>query len=227
MSQKVAVLFGATGLTGSHVLSELLDSDSYQQVHAFVRRPLDVSHSKLRVVEQPLESISAEHLDALPNELDVFICLGTTLAKAGSKELFRKVDYFLPLKLVNLLKAKTNHYLIISSLGAHPRSSSFYLSVKGQLEEDLKVLDINRLTFFRPSLLKGERSEKRLMEGLSLKLSGWFNPIFSLKFLTKYRPTESHELAAVMVKVAVEGVGLSNARTNVISSDMIADLINP
>jgi len=65
------------------------------------------------------------------------------------------------------------------------------------------------------------------MEGLSLKLSGWFNPIFSLKFLTKYRPTESHELAAVMVKVAVEGVGLSNARTNVISSDMIADLINP
>jgi len=148
MSQKVAVIFGATGLTGSHVLSELLVSESYQQVHAFVRSPLDVSHEKLRIVELPLESISSEHLDVLPDELDVFICLGTTLAKAGSKERFRKVDYFLPLKLVNLLKAKTNHYLIISSLGAHPESSSFYLSVKGQLEEDLKVLDINRLTFF-------------------------------------------------------------------------------
>jgi uncharacterized protein YbjT (DUF2867 family) len=227
MSQKSAVIFGATGLTGAYLLDELLASEHYQRIYSFVRRPLTVTDERLEAVELPLDKISSEHIETLPDNLDVFLCLGTTLSKAGSKDAFRKIDYFLPMKLVNLLKAKAGHFLLISSLGADARSNSFYLSVKGQLEEDLKVLDVNRLTIFRPSLLKGERQERRLMEGLSVKLSGLMNPIFSLKVMQKYRPTESRDLARLMLKVATEHVGLSNARTNVISSDMITRLLNP
>ena len=227
MTQKTAVIFGATGLTGSHLLTQLLDAQNYQTVVAYTRRELEVVHDKLVSHVQPLEKITAESLSDLPDQLDVFICLGTTIAKAGSKDAFKKVDYFLPLKLVNLLKEKTSHFLLISSLGADANSGSFYLSVKGQLEIDLRVLDINRLTIFRPSLLKGDRKEKRFAEGLSLKLSGLVTPIFSLNFMKKYRPTDSQDLAKAMYKVASEEVGLSNARTNVISSDMITDLLTP
>lgn len=225
MTQKSAVIFGATGLTGAQLLNELLNSEYYERVYAFTRRALDVTHEKLTVTEMSLEKMTADDIQHLPDSLDVFLCLGTTIAKAGSKDAFRRVDYFLPMKLVNLLKAKCNHFLLISSLGADPTSSSFYLSVKGQLEEDLKVLDINQLTIFRPSLLKGERSEHRLKEGLSIKLSAFINPVFKLPFMRKYRPTESRDLAKLMYKVAAEGVGLSSARTNVISSDMITRLL--
>ncbi|MFC3151178.1 hypothetical protein ACFOEK_09085 [Litoribrevibacter euphylliae] len=227
MTQKAAVIFGATGLTGSQLLGELLDSEHYANVYAFTRRSLEVEHEKLTVTELPLEKISAEDIQHLPGSLDVFLCLGTTISKAGSKDAFRKVDYFLPMKLVNLFKNKSDHFLLISSLGADPASSSFYLSVKGQLEEDLRVLDINQLTIFRPSLLKGDRHERRFLEGVSIKLSGLMTPLFNLKFMQKYRPTESRDLARLMYKVAVEGVGLSSARTNVISSDMITRLLTP
>ncbi|GLQ30117.1 NAD(P)H-binding protein [Litoribrevibacter albus] len=227
MVEKSAVIFGATGLTGGHLFNELLASTHYQRVYAFTRRPLDVESDRLTVIEKPLEKVSSEDIKTLPEGVDVFICLGTTISKAGSKDAFKKIDYFLPMKLVNLLSSKAEHFLLISSLGADANAGSFYLSVKGQLEDDLKVLDINRLTIFRPSLLKGDRSEKRLMEGISLKLSALINPVFSLKLLHKYRPTDSKDLAKAMYKVATEQVGLSSARTNVISSDMITRLLNP
>jgi uncharacterized protein YbjT (DUF2867 family) len=225
--KKSAVIFGATGLTGGFLLKELLASDCYQKVYAYSRSSINLSNPSLEVIVHPLDKLSNEHFVSLPRSLDVFICLGTTLSKAGSKEAFRKVDYFLPMKLVNLLSDKSEHFLLISSLGANADASSFYLSVKGKLEEDLKILDINRLTIFRPSLLKGPREEKRLMEGVSLKVSQWLSPVFSLGPLKKYQPTDSQTLAKVMLAVATTGKGLTNARTNVISSDMIARLLNP
>lgn len=226
MTQSTAVIFGATGLTGSSLLGELLANDHYQSVVAFTRRKLDVSDSKLHTHRVDIDRIDPGLIDSLPDQLDVFICLGSTRTKAGSKAAFKKIDYFLPLKLANSLKEKAKHFLIISSLGADPNSSSFYLSVKGQLEADLKILDINQLTIFKPSLLKGDRKEKRFAENLSLKLSKLASPFFSIKALSKYKPTNSEDLARAMCKVAVEGVGLTNARTNIISSDMIPALIN-
>ncbi|GAA3914075.1 hypothetical protein [Litoribacillus peritrichatus] len=226
MTQKCAVIFGATGLTGSALLNELLLSPHYLRVYAFTRSPILTEHAKLEVFEQPLDAINNETISLLPNEMDVFFCLGTTLAKAGSKDMFKKVDYYLPLKLVNMFARKADHFLIISSLGAQPDSLSFYLSVKGQLEVDLKVLDIERLTIFRPSLLVGDRKEKRFKEDFSSTLSKLVNPLFSFKVLKKYKPTDCEDLAKAMCLVATTGKGLGNARTNVISSDMIADLIN-
>ena len=118
MTQKTAVIFGATGLTGASLLEELLNSSSYNRVYAYSRSPIALSHEKLNVIIKPLESINPDAFDELPNGVDVFLCLGTTIAKAGSKDQFKKIDYFLPLKLVNLLSKKASHFLIISSVGA-------------------------------------------------------------------------------------------------------------
>ena len=229
MDGHTALIFGATGLVGSKLLAELLSETRYSQVIAVTRRDLELEEpipEKLEVVVQPLESLGEEFIGSLPSQCDVFFCLGTTLAKAGSKDKFKKVDYYLPFKLANLLKQKARHLLLVSSVGADPEASSFYLATKGKLESDLKVLDIEQLTFFRPSLLLGERDEKRLLEGLSIKASRWFSPVFKLSFMKKYLPTESDQLAKAMLACALDDWGLVHARVNIISSDMIAGQFN-
>ncbi|AZQ84000.1 hypothetical protein EKO29_08205 [Colwellia sp. Arc7-635] len=45
--QKVALIVGASGLIGQHLLMQLLASDSYSKVIALVRKPLTLEHSKL------------------------------------------------------------------------------------------------------------------------------------------------------------------------------------
>ena len=44
---KTALVFGASGLIGGHVVSFLLLHPAYSKVVVFVRKPLDLEHPKL------------------------------------------------------------------------------------------------------------------------------------------------------------------------------------
>mgnify|MGYP006341190141 CR=1 FL=1 len=87
---KIALLAGASGLVGSLLLDELLATPEYSRVYALSRRPLHREHPRLanRVVR--FEQLAVE-LKGLAAD-DAFCCLGTTIAKAGSKTEFRRVD---------------------------------------------------------------------------------------------------------------------------------------
>ena len=63
------------------------------------------------------------------------------------------------------------HLLVISSLGANPDSSIFYLKVKGEMEAALQQQDWPQLTIARPSQLLGPRLEMRLSERIAAPLS--------------------------------------------------------
>ena len=74
--------------------------------------------------------------------VDAVICaLGTTSGKAGSKEVFRQVDYVLPLafaKLAHQQGAET--FALVSAIGADANSSFFYPKTKGEVERDMKLV---------------------------------------------------------------------------------------
>src|SRR4029077_16120052 len=77
---------------------------------------------------------------------DVFCTLGTTIAKAGSQAAFRAVDYELPMRAARAAKeAGVEQFLLVSSVGADPASSNFYLRTKGELERDLAALKLPAL----------------------------------------------------------------------------------
>jgi uncharacterized protein YbjT (DUF2867 family) len=160
-----AVLAGASGLVGSHLLPLLLANSQYSGVTALVRKPLALEHPKLtqRVVDfSQLATADVAGADA------VFCALGTTAAKAGSKEQQRAVDYQYPLELGRVaLAAGARHYLLVSAADAKATSRVFYSRLKGELERDLATLDYPALTIARPSLILGERAEKRRLERLS------------------------------------------------------------
>jgi len=166
-----AVIAGASGLVGSHILRLLLADPAYGEVSALVRRPLAVEHPKLKQRVVDFSQLTEENVAGADK---VFSALGTTAAKAGSQESQRLVDYAYPLELGRgCLAAGARHYLLVSAAGVSPESRVFYSRLKGELERDLATLGYPALTIARPSLILGERAEQRWAEGVSKAVMPW------------------------------------------------------
>jgi uncharacterized protein YbjT (DUF2867 family) len=203
MAGRTAILIGATGLVGGHCLRLLLESRTYDKVIAVSRRPVPLKHRKLVRVET-----SFEHLGAALDDLhadDAFCCLGTTIRQAGTKAEFHKVDYGYALEFAHRVRQRgATHFLLVSAIGAHPRSPVFYNRVKGLLEKDVSALGFARVSIFRPSLLVGERAEQRPGEAVGLRLSGLIAP-FLRGPLRSMHPVRGADVAAAMVAAARAG----------------------
>jgi len=212
-----ALLAGASGLVGSHCLRQLLADPTYARVRALVRRPIEVTDAKL---SQHL--VDFDRLDAYATDVsadDVYCCLGTTMRKAGSREVFRRVDCDYPVALARLAKRQgARRFLLVSALGADPGSSVFYNRVKGEAERAVQAVGLERAWFFRPSLLKGDRAESRPAERAAILASYALNPLLVGR-LSRYRSIAPATVAAAMLYVAKHGYDRA-----VIDSDEIARL---
>ena len=196
---KTALLLGATGLVGGHLLEQLLGDTRYDTVIALNRRPLDQQHPKLRA-----EIIDFDHPD--PAKIrgdDLFCALGTTLRKAGSKEAQYRIDCSYPYEIGKIARQNgAKQYLLVSSLGADAQSSNFYLRTKGDLEEKIKSLEFKTFVSARPSFLLGDRGEFRLGERLGIALARLFNPLIP----RKYRAIQARQVAAALIALANAGL---------------------
>lgn len=169
-TQKIAIVAGASGLTGELLTQKLLDSDTYSKVKVIVRRPLALESEKLEsIVVKDLSEISV--LGERARAEVFFCCLGTTIKKAGSQEAFKRVDYTAILDFGKLAEQQmAKQFILISALGANATSSIFYNRIKGQTEDAVAKLNIPSITIFRPSLLVGERKEFRFGESLAISM---------------------------------------------------------
>lgn len=194
-----AVLAGATGLVGSQCLKFLLESSRYDMVSAVVRRPLGMSHPRLREEIVDFERLGS--LSITPGG-HVLCALGTTMKKAGSQEAFRRVDFDHALALARRAsEAGAASFVLVSSVGADAHSSNFYLRVKGELESAVSILPLRAIHIFRPSFLMGNREETRAGESvgfLAARALGWA----MVGPLSRYRPVESEDVARAMTVAA-------------------------
>ncbi|MFL1493429.1 oxidoreductase [Pseudomonas antarctica] len=187
------LLAGASGLTGEHLLDRLLNEPTVTRVLAPSRKPL-AEHPRL---ENPVGD-PAVFLPQLSGQVDIaFCCLGTTLKQAGSEAAFRAVDLDMVVAFARRAREMgARHLIVISAIGADPKSSIFYNRVKGEMEQALKAQNWPQLTIVRPSLLLGERLEPRLAEQLAGPLSRLIPG--------KYHGIEVCELARAMWRLALE-----------------------
>ena len=207
---KNALVIGGTGLVGRYLLSELLENGSYKKVVVLTRSLINLSHPNL---EQKI--VDFDSIDRIGFSVDdVYCCLGTTIRKAGSKEAFIKVDLDYPIKIAELaLEAGASSFGIVTSMGADAASRYFYNQVKGKVEEKLSSLGYGRLLVLRPSLLLGDRKEKRFGEAFG-KL---FMKVFSFLIPLNYKAVHGKKVARAM-RVNMEG---SNSGVEVLSSGAI------
>lgn len=206
MQKRSAAIAGGSGLIGRFCLDGLLAEDGYSRVTALVRRPIEIAHPKL--VQQ---IANFDHLDS-PCDLAegvAFCALGTTIRKAGSQEAFRRVDFDYGVNFAEWAKARgATRFVLVSSVGAAAGSSTFYLRVKGELEERINGMGFDRVVVLRPSVLLGERNEVRTGEKLGIAMGKAVSGAL-LGGLSKYRPVEAHDVAKAMVRAGLQqGAGL-------------------
>jgi uncharacterized protein YbjT (DUF2867 family) len=202
MQNNVAVVAGATGLIGKYLLNVLLEDAFYDVIVALTRRPLSIDSPK---VDQRLVDFDQLSAADLAGATHLFCCLGTTMKTAGSREAFRRVDYEYCERFARLGRgAGATRLMLVSSVGASPNASSFYLKTKGQTEEAVSALGFEALHIFRPGVLMGQRSEKRPGERFAAGVSRAFEFLMRGP-LSKYRPMPAGVLSASMAAAGERG----------------------
>lgn len=199
MNTKTATIIGATGLIGGHLLELLLNDTAYTKINVLVRRPIEYNNPKINVVVLDFTNKDAFR-SAISGSEVVFCAVGTTTKKVkGDKNAYRKIDYDIPVNAAQFgVETGCQKFVHVSSVGALSTSSSFYLKLKGEVEEKLRSLNIPTLLIFRPSLLLGNRKEFRLGEklgALSIRKFAMFLP-------SKIRPIKAFDVAKSMVKAS-------------------------
>jgi len=191
--RRQALLAGATGFVGRHLLQFLLDDADVENVVALTRRPLEIPHPKLTEA-----LVDFAHLQdfALPPVDDYFCCLGTTIGRAGSRDAFREVDLVYPVTIARMaLAAGATRCFFVSAMGANPASRVFYNRIKGELEAEMARLPFRTVAALRPSLLAGDRTEFRAGERIALAA---MRPL-SVLIPAKYRPIEGAAVARALL----------------------------
>lgn len=197
---KKAIILGATGMVGAALLEQLLASDDYSEIVIFVRRKSGITHSKL--TEYVVEFDRPEDWKVLVAGDVMFSALGTTLAVAGSKENQYKVDFTYQYVFAKTAsKNGVSDYVLVSSAGASAKAATFYLKMKGELDEAVQELKFRSVSILRPGQLYGNRKENRVAEKMAIQFMFGLNKIGLFR---KYRPIHASEVARAMQKMALE-----------------------
>ena len=214
---KTALLFGASGLVGGHLLNELIEDKYYSKIKIFVRSEPKISDPKIEIIRTDFNNLQ-NHKEDIKGD-DCFLCIGTTKQNSPDKNEYRRVELELPKEIAQIAKSNSiNSFVFISSGYADPKSSGDYLKFKGQVEEELKRLNFPKLALMRPSFLMGDRKEKRVGEKIGIFVFKLLSPLL-LGPLKKMRPIHSETVAKAMIRAANE-----NLEKNIFESNEIAEL---
>ena len=201
-----AIIIGATGAVGKEILKEILENDFYNKVYILGRestRKLPEGEILTKIV------VDFENLNfdtRILEDADVFSSLGTTLKIAGSKENQRKIDVDYTVNFAKLCEGKARSFNVVSAIGANSNSKNFYNSLKGELEDKLKKMNLGVLRIFQPSLLISRRDDNRFLEEIFMKVAPIFKLVLKGK-AKKYSPIEVSVLGREIVRFATENKG--------------------
>jgi uncharacterized protein YbjT (DUF2867 family) len=215
---KTAIVIGATGMVGKHLVHALLVDSRFSKVQVFGRRSLGITNSKLE--ERLIDFDKPDLYKGFVKGDILFSTLGTTLKQAGSKPAQYKIDHTYQLQFAEA--AAYNEvpvYVLVSSTSASPNSRIFYSRMKGELERDVKKLPFKSINILQPSLLVGVREQHRFGEGFGFHVLQLLNSVGLFK---KYRAIHGQTVAKAMINA---GIAAANG-VQVFTLDQIFKLAN-
>ena len=200
---RIALLAGASGLTGGHTLEALLGAPEIGRVFAVSRRPLGREHPRLANRIAQFERLEGQ-LKGVSCDV-ALCCLGTTRRQAGSQDAFRAVDLHCVLGFARAAKAAGGRrFVVVSSVGANPTSRNLYLRTKGEMEKELASLEFESLDILQPSLLLGWRAEVRPLELAALAIMPLLRPLLRGEYV-RYRAIPARTVGVAMLGATRSG----------------------
>src|SRR5690606_31699483 len=145
------IVIGATGLVGKQLIKRLQDEPTCQQITAVVRKHQNDLDALDKVQQLVLEDFLMLNDQDVSKHSHGFSCLGSTMKKAVSSHAFYSIVYTIYAHFVEMLQCCSDHYLLLSVMGADTQSHIYYNRVKCRLEEYEQILSLERMCFFRPS----------------------------------------------------------------------------
>ena len=201
-----AVIIGATGAVGKEILKEILGGDFYERIYVLGRNSISRLPEDGRLTKIVIDFENMRFDTSILDDADVFAALGTTIKIAGSKENQRKIDVDYTVNFAKLCEGKVRSFNVVSAIGANSKSKNFYNSLKGELEDKLKEMNLRTLRIFQPSLLISKRDDNRFLEEIFMKVAPIFQFVLKGK-IKKYSPIEASLLGKVLVRFATENKG--------------------
>ena len=195
-----ALVIGATGAVGKDLVQQLIDDSSVERVDIFVRREVEIPAAKVVA-----HVVGFDHPETWADQLQgdvLFSCMGTTIKAAGTQEAQWKVDYTYQYDAAKAAKANgVPTYVLVSAIGANPKSKVFYTRMKGELDDAVQQLGFEGCFILRPpSLIR--KGTDRFGEKAGIVAIRAFNAIGLMRNFTPM-PTEA--VAAAMIRLAKSG----------------------
>jgi len=216
--KKTAIVLGATGLTGLILLEKLISDDRYESIKLFSRKKIEGLPSKVKQFIGDI--LELENFSANFKANEVFCCIGTTAKKTPNKELYKSIDYGIPVTAAKLSKLNNIPiFVVVSAMGANANSTIFYNKTKGEMEQEVLRQNIPNTFILRPSIIKGNRKETRIGEKIVLTIFKLFQPLMIGK-LKKYKIIEAKDIVNTMVKLA----NTKASTEKIITSDYIKEI---
>jgi uncharacterized protein YbjT (DUF2867 family) len=206
------VLFGATGMVGSGVLLECLDSARVESVLAVSRSVTGRSHPKLREIVHT-DFLEFKTISAHFSGADAcFFCLGVSSAGMREKD-YTRLTHDVTLAAANVLLSVSPRltFVFVSGQGTDSteRGRSMWARVKGKTENDLLAMPFRAAYMFRPGYIqpmRGVRSRTRAYQA-AYSVSRWLYPL--LRALIPRSVTTTVNIGRAMIEVAAEGYSKS------------------
>ncbi len=193
---KTALVIGATGLVGFQLVKHLIEDKDFAKVVVFSRRSTGLVSPRLE--EHIIDFDHPEQWQHLVKGDVLFSALGTTLAQAGGQKAQYKIDHSYQYQFAaSAARNAVPVYVLVSSAGANPKSRTFYMRMKGELERDVKELLFSSIVLIKPGPLHGERKDNRVGEKIGVAVISFFNAIGLFR---KYRPIGGDVVAGAMIQ---------------------------
>ncbi|HEM3633574.1 TPA: NAD-dependent dehydratase [Streptococcus suis] len=213
MTVKTAVLLGATGEVGGHLLQELVTNPHYRKIYVLGRSSIQKlpDYQKIEKIIIDFDNLVVD--PSILEQADVFCAIGT-----GERQDFEKVDYGYAYGFAKLCAGKVRSFNLVSAMGANSQTSYKYLQVKGRLEQDLLALDLGKQRFYRPSMLIApQRKNLDWSEAVWIKIFQVITPVL-VGPMAGWKGIKPADLARSMVTNALS----ENPQTVYLHADMMA-----
>ena len=198
MSKKILIV-GASGLAGGEILENLKTTNN--ELILLSRKKLLCENSINQIV------IDFEDIDSLDTNLkidEIYIGIGHKLSlseliyiKKNNRKIFVKVDFHYIKKVAEFGKnCGANSIGLISAIGANTKSFNTYLKVKGDVEQEIKLVGYKKIIIAHPSHLLGKRAGEDIPMNVKAfeQITNLFG-FFMIGPLEKFRNVEAKKVA--------------------------------
>ena len=198
MSKKILIV-GASGLAGGEILENLKTTNN--ELILLSRKKLLCENSINQIV------IDFEDIDSLDTNLkidEIYIGIGHKLSiseliyiKKNNRKSFVKVDFHYIKKVAEFGKnCGANSIGLISAIGANTKSFNTYLKVKGDVEQEIKLVGYKKIIIAHPSHLLGKRAGEDIPMNVKAfeQITNLFG-FFMIGPLEKFRNVEAKKVA--------------------------------